>query len=164
MLWLNSLGLNKLRLEINSVGCPDCAALYDKALQEYYRPFLGKLCPDCQNRFNTNPRRLLDCKVPSCIELRDDAPSQLNYLDEPCEKHFEAVCNYLQAMKIKYIINPRIVRGLDYYTNTAFEIVYEGLGAQNSLAGGEDITDLLNKSEVKVFPQLVLLGVLNACL
>jgi len=157
-LWLNKLGLNNLRLEINSVGCPACSAVYDNVLQEYYRPFLPKLCPDCQNRFNTNPRRLLDCKVPSCIELRDDAPSQLNYLDEPCEKHFEAVCNYLQAMKIKYIINPRIVRGLDYYTNTAFEIVYEGLGAQNSLAGGGRYNGLIEQIGGKSVPAIGFAG------
>ena len=157
-LWLNKLGLNNLRLEINSVGCPDCSAVYDKALQEYYRPFLPKLCPDCVKRLETNPRRLLDCKLPSCIELRNNAPSQMDYLDEPCKKHFSAVCNYLQAMNIPYTINPRIVRGLDYYTNTAFEIIYDGLGAQNSLVGGGRYNGLIAQIGGKSIPAIGFAG------
>ena len=157
-LWLNKLGLNNLRLEINSVGCPDCSAVYDKALQEYYRPFLPKLCPDCVKRLETNPRRLLDCKLPSCIELRNNAPSQMDYLDESCKKHFSAVCDYLQAMNIPYTINPRIVRGLDYYTNTAFEIIYEGLGAQNSLVGGGRYNGLVEQIGGKSIPAIGFAG------
>ena len=157
-LWLNKLGLNNLRLEINSVGCPDCSAVYDKALQEYYRPFLPKLCPDCVKRLETNPRRLLDCKLPSCIELRNNAPSQMDYLDESCKKHFSAVCNYLQAMNIPYTINPRIVRGLDYYTNTAFEIIYDGLGAQNSLVGGGRYNGLIAQIGGKSIPAIGFAG------
>ncbi|MBP8704536.1 MAG: histidine--tRNA ligase [Candidatus Cloacimonas sp.] len=157
-LWLNKLGLNNLRLEINSVGCPDCSAVYDKALQEYYRPFLPKLCPDCVKRLETNPRRLLDCKLPSCIELRNNAPSQMDYLDESCKKHFSAVCDYLQAMNIPYTINPRIVRGLDYYTNTAFEIIYDGLGAQNSLVGGGRYNGLIAQIGGKSIPAIGFAG------
>ncbi|HQI52715.1 MAG TPA: histidine--tRNA ligase [Candidatus Cloacimonas acidaminovorans] len=157
-LWLNKLGLNNLRLEINSVGCPDCSAVYDKALLEYYRPFLPKLCPDCVKRLETNPRRLLDCKVPSCIEFRRNAPSQMDYLDESCKKHFSAVCDYLQAMNIPYTINPRIVRGLDYYTNTAFEIIYEGLGAQNSLVGGGRYNGLIAQIGGKSIPAIGFAG------
>ncbi|HOE55474.1 MAG TPA: histidine--tRNA ligase [Candidatus Cloacimonas acidaminovorans] len=157
-LWLNKLGLNNLRLEINSVGCPDCSAVYDKALLEYYRPFLPKLCPDCVKRLETNPRRLLDCKVPSCIEFRRNAPSQMDYLDESCKKHFSAVCDYLQAMNIPYTINPRIVRGLDYYTNTAFEIIYEGLGAQNSLVGGGRYNGLIAQIGGKTIPAIGFAG------
>jgi len=157
-LWLNKLGLNNLRLEINSVGCPDCSAVYDKALQEYYRPFLPKLCPDCVKRLETNPRRLLDCKVPSCIEFRKNAPSQMDYLDESCKKHFSAVCDYLQAMNIPYTINPRIVRGLDYYTNTAFEIIYDGLGAQNSLVGGGRYNGLIAQIGGKSIPAIGFAG------
>ena len=157
-LWLNKLGLNNLRLEINSVGCPDCSAVYDKALQEYYRPFLPKLCPDCVKRLETNPRRLLDCKVPSCIEFRKNAPSQMDYLDESCKKHFSAVCDYLQAMNIPYTINPRIVRGLDYYTNTAFEIIYDGLGAQKSLVGGGRYNGLIAQIGGKSIPAIGFAG------
>ena len=157
-LWLNKLGLINLRLEINSVGCPACSAVYDNVLQEYYRPFLPKLCPDCMKRLETNPRRLLDCKVPSCIEFRKNAPSQMDYLDELCKKHFSAVCNYLQAMNITYTVNPGIVRGLDYYTNTAFEIIYEGLGAQNSLVGGGRYNGLIEQIGGKSIPAIGFAG------
>ncbi|HPA24502.1 MAG TPA: histidine--tRNA ligase [Candidatus Cloacimonas sp.] len=157
-LWLNKLGLNNLRLEINSVGCPACSAVYDNVLQEYYRPFLPKLCPDCMKRLETNPRRLLDCKVPSCIEFRKNAPSPMDYLDEPCRQHFAAVCNYLQAMNITYTVNPGIVRGLDYYTNTAFEIIYEGLGAQNSLVGGGRYNGLIKQIGGKSIPAIGFAG------
>jgi len=157
-LWLNSLGLKNLRLEINSVGCPTCSAVYDNVLQEYYRPFLPKLCPDCVKRLDTNPRRLLDCKVPSCIEFRNNAPSQMDYLDEPCKQHFAAVCNYLQAMNITYTVNPGIVRGLDYYTNTAFEIIYDGLGAQNSLVGGGRYNGLIEQIGGKSIPAIGFAG------
>lgn len=157
-LWLKKLGLNNLQLEINSVGCPNCAAIYDKALQVYYQQYLADLCPDCVKRFSQNPRRLLDCKVPSCIEIRKNAPSQLDYLDEDCKEHFDSVCNYLQAMKINYTINPRIVRGLDYYTNTAFEITYQGLGAQNSLVGGGRYNCLIEQIGGKMTPAIGFAG------
>nr|MDK2850477.1 histidyl-tRNA synthetase [Candidatus Cloacimonadota bacterium] len=136
MQFLKALGLKKIRLEINSVGCAECSSDYDAALQDYYRPHLAELCPDCQKRYEKKPRRLLDCKVPSCKVLRQDAPSQLDYLDAPCRDHFAQVQSYLNDMQIDYKINPAIVRGLDYYTNTAFEIIVDDLGAQNSLAGG----------------------------
>lgn len=129
VLWMKSLELKNLRLELNSVGCPNCSAEYDKALQDYFRPFLPQLCPDCNKRFSLKPRRLLDCKVPSCKALRGGAPLQMDYLDEPCKLHFASVCTQLEAMQIPYTLNPAIVRGLDYYTNTAFELIYDGLGA-----------------------------------
>ncbi|MDD3535257.1 MAG: histidine--tRNA ligase [Candidatus Cloacimonetes bacterium] len=134
--FLSELGLKKARLEINSVGCSTCALDYDKALREYYKPHLSELCTDCKTRYELRPRRLLDCKVPSCKAFRTDAPSQFDYLDAPCREHFDQLCGYLELMQIEYTINPQIVRGLDYYTNTAFEIIYDDLGAQNSLAGG----------------------------
>jgi histidyl-tRNA synthetase len=147
ILWnyLSQLGLRNLRLEINSVGCPSCSRTYDQALQDYFRPKLTELCPDCQTRFEVKPRRLLDCKVPSCKEIAAGAPSQLDYLDSPCQAHFDSVQEQLKLMGIPYTINPRIVRGLDYYTNTAFEVVYEGLGAQNSLAGGGRYNGLIEQ-------------------
>lgn len=134
--FLSELGLKKARLEINSVGCSTCALDYDQALREYYQPHLPELCPDCQKRYELRPRRLLDCKVPSCRVFRTGAPSQFDYLDAPCREHFDQLCSYLDLMQTDYTINPQIVRGLDYYTNTAFEIIYDDLGAQNSLAGG----------------------------
>ncbi|HRX76972.1 MAG TPA: histidine--tRNA ligase, partial [Candidatus Cloacimonadota bacterium] len=136
MTFLKALGLTRPRLEINSVGCAECARDYDKALRDYYAPHLNELCPDCQKRYELKPRRLLDCKVPSCKAFRKDAPSQFDYLDASCREHFDAVCRYLDQMKISYQINPAIVRGLDYYTNTAFELICDELGAQNSIAGG----------------------------
>jgi histidyl-tRNA synthetase len=136
MTFLKTLGIKNVRLEINSVGCAECAKDYDKALQLHYQPHLEELCADCRKRFETKPRRLLDCKVPSCKTFRPGAPSQLDYLDEACRLHFQQVRNYLDTMNIAYTVNPAIVRGLDYYTNTAFELIVDALGAQNSIAGG----------------------------
>lgn len=158
MLWLKDLGLKNIRLEINSVGCASCAADYDEALRSFFRPNLDKLCPDCQKRFNIKPRRLLDCKVPSCKPFRTGAPSQLDYLDEPCKEHFAKVRSYLDAMEIPYTVNPAIVRGLDYYTNTAFEIIFEGLGAQNSLAGGGRYNGLIQQIGGKSIPAIGFAG------
>lgn len=134
--FLKRLGLNDIRLEINSVGCPDCSADYETALRAYFEPHLQDLCSDCQTRFITKPRRLLDCKVLSCNSLAQNAPSQLDYLDEKCRLHFDSVCKFLNILEIPHTINPKIVRGLDYYTNTAFEFLNDALGAQKSIAGG----------------------------
>ena len=160
ILWfyLTGLGLQKLRLELNSVGCPKCSVDYDKALREYFKPHLPQLCPDCQIRFDQKPRRLLDCKVPSCKKIASGAPSQLDYLDAECREQFAAVQEQLSLMEIPFVINPRIVRGLDYYTNTAFEVIYEGLGAQNSLAGGGRYNALLEQIGGKSIPALGFAG------
>lgn len=160
ILWsfLTRLGLKSLRLEINSVGCPDCASTYEAALREYFAPHLNELCPDCRKRYELKPRRLLDCKVPSCKQIAKDAPSQFDYLDEECKAHFDKVRSYLELMDIPYTINPRIVRGLDYYTNTAFEIIYDGLGAQNSLAGGGRYNGLIEQVGGKPTPAIGFAG------
>lgn len=158
MLWLGSLGLKNLRLELNSVGCPNCSADYDKALQDYFKPLLPQLCPDCNKRYSLKPRRLLDCKVPSCKALRGAAPLQKDYLDQPCQEHFDLVCQQLTAMQIPYTLNPSIVRGLDYYTNTAFEVIYDGLGAQNSLAGGGRYNGLIEQIGGKSIPAIGFAG------
>lgn len=160
ILWtfLTGSGLRDLRLELNSVGCPNCAADYDAALRDYFRPHLAELCPDCQTRFEVKPRRLLDCKVQSCKTIAHDAPSQLDYLDPPCQAHFDSVKNYLNQMGIPFQINPRIVRGLDYYTNTAFEVVYAGIGAQNSLAGGGRYNGLIEQVGGKSVPAIGFAG------
>ena len=157
-LYLSGMGLTNLRLELNSVGCADCSREYDKALQAYFRPNLAELCPDCQVRIDLKPRRLLDCKVMTCKDIAKDAPSQLDYLDEPCRVHFADTQNHLKLMKIPFTINPRIVRGLDYYTNTAFEIVSMGLGAQNSLAGGGRYNGLLEQIGGKSIPAIGFAG------
>lgn len=158
MTFLKALGLKNVRLEINSVGCADCAEDYNIALQQHYRPHLEQLCADCQKRFETKPRRLLDCKVPSCKTFRSGAPSQLDYLDEGCQTHFEQVCNYLDTMAIAYTVNPAIVRGLDYYTNTAFELIVDALGAQNSIAGGGRYNALISQIGGKPTPAIGFAG------
>mgnify|MGYP000853179619 CR=1 FL=1 len=131
---------------------------YDKALQSYFQPYLNQLCPDCQERFERKPRRILDCKVKECKDIAKNAPIQLDYLDEPCKEHFSEVQHYLNLMHIPFVINPRIVRGLDYYTNTAFEVIYEGIGAQNALAGGGRYNGLLEQIGGKNIPAVGFAG------
>jgi histidyl-tRNA synthetase len=134
--FLRRLGLTNFILEINSIGCSQCSQEYDRALVNYFSPYLDRMCPDCRERMINNPKRLLDCKVPTCKEIAKDAPLILDYLDEDCQDHFEQVQRYLKQMKIPYQINPKIVRGLDYYNKTAFEFLSPNLGAQNALIGG----------------------------
>lgn len=156
--YLTSLGLKKIHLEINSVGCPNCLHEYEVALKAFYQPHLPELCGDCQNRFEVNPKRLLDCKVPSCGEIAKQAPSQLDYLDEECRTHFEQVQHYLQLANIEFVVNPRIVRGLDYYSHTAFEVIFDGLGAQNTLAGGGRYNYLVEQMGGKPTPAIGFAG------
>ncbi|MCF7792559.1 MAG: histidine--tRNA ligase [Candidatus Cloacimonetes bacterium] len=134
--FLSNLELKNFELEINSIGCENCSKDYDKALVEYFTPNLDKLCSDCKTRIDKNPKRLLDCKVPTCKEIATDAPDMFEYLDEECKTHFEEVKKYLNQMKIPFKVNPKIVRGLDYYNKTAFEFLDNNLGAQNALIGG----------------------------
>jgi histidyl-tRNA synthetase len=133
---LNRLGIRDLALHINSIGCPECRAKYNEALKEYFRPHLAELCEDCKGRFERNPLRLLDCKVEGCKKYTKDAPVILDYLCEDCREHFEALQSYLQAAGISYEIDPGIVRGLDYYTKTVFEIISNDIGAQGTVCGG----------------------------
>ncbi len=156
--FLNRLGLKDIKLEINSVGCPNCSKDYDKALIDYFSPHIEELCPDCQNRLKTKPRRLLDCKVPHCKSIAGKAPSMLDYLDAECRKHFEQVQDYLKLMNIPYDINPRIVRGLDYYTHTAFEFLNPALGAQNAISGGGRYDGLFNQIGGKDIPAVGIAG------
>jgi histidyl-tRNA synthetase len=135
-LFFKELGLQNVRLEINSIGCKDCGSEYDKALIEYFKPYYQQLCSDCKKRMEKNPKRLLDCKNPTCKNLAQSAPAMLDYLDEKCENHFLKVQEYLNQMDIPFEVNARIVRGLDYYNKTAFEFIYDKLGAQNAIAGG----------------------------
>ncbi|MBN1326937.1 MAG: histidine--tRNA ligase [Candidatus Cloacimonetes bacterium] len=135
-MFLTKLGLKNFRLELNSLGCRDCSPLYDQALVNYYSSLKTDLCPDCQQRLTKNPKRLLDCKVDSCRNYAREAPSILDYLDENCRRDFELVQKYLTDQGIEFIVNPRIVRGLDYYVKTAFEFTTDALGSQNTLCGG----------------------------
>ena len=156
--FLNRLGLKDIRVEINSVGCSECAKDYDEALRAYFSPHIDTMCPDCQARIETKPRRLLDCKVPSCKVIGNDAPSQLDFLDEPCREHFDQVKSYLTAMNVAFVVNPKIVRGLDYYTNTAFEFINDQLGAQNSIAGGGRYNGLFEQIGGKSIPAIGFAG------
>ncbi len=130
-----SLNIQDIKLEINSIGCPVCRAKYQEALKEYIGKNLDKYCSDCKNRFEKNPMRILDCKVENCKEYNKNAPVILDYLCEECKEHFEKVQETLQECNIKYEINPKIVRGLDYYTKTVFEFIDEEEGL-TVLAGG----------------------------
>jgi histidyl-tRNA synthetase len=133
---LARVGLQKLSLELNSLGDAVCRPDYEKALQDYLQKSLGDLCPDCNHRVAQNPLRVLDCKRPNCQPVLGRAPSPQKFLCEPCHAHFEKVHTLLKEAGIPYRLQPRLVRGLDYYTRTAFEITAEGLGAQNAVAGG----------------------------
>ena len=133
--FIASLGL-KAKLRINSIGCKKCRKAFNDALKEYFRPRLGEMCPDCRARFDKNPMRILDCKVPACKAIAAGAPTILDYLCDDCKEHFAAVQKYLQIAGIPYEIDPGIVRGLDYYTRTVFEFVSEEIGAQGTVLGG----------------------------
>ncbi|SDC64610.1 MULTISPECIES: histidine--tRNA ligase [unclassified Candidatus Frackibacter] len=133
---LTELGLSDLEVHLNSVGCPDCRDEYREALMDYFAPNLDDLCSDCQSRYERNPLRILDCKNENCKEYTDDAPEIYDSLCDECADHFDMVEKYLEELEIDYILDPRLVRGLDYYTKTAFEIIYTGLGAQDTIFGG----------------------------
>lgn len=130
------LGVTDLQLELNSIGCPTCRAEYHKALKKYFEGYKDKLCDTCLSRLEKNPMRILDCKSPVCSEIAKDAPVVLDYLCDDCKNHFQQVKAYLDAAEIPYIVNPKIVRGLDYYTKTVFEFVTTRLGSQGTVCGG----------------------------
>ncbi len=134
--FLKSLGLNELKLQLNSVGCPKCRPVYREKLQDFLRDKVKDLCPDCQSRFERNPMRILDCKNEKCTTLSQGAPEMADCLCEDCHDHFNQLKELLRAVDIEFILNPRLVRGLDYYTKTAFEIQYSPLGAQSAVCGG----------------------------
>lgn len=130
------LGLKNLTLQLNSVGCPKCRAQHRQLLHRFLEPRKQELCPTCQGRFDRNPLRIFDCKSESCQQIISDGPTILASLCDDCQIHFAQVQRYLQAAGISYEIAPHLVRGLDYYTNTAFEIIVEGIGAQSAIGGG----------------------------
>lgn len=134
--YLEAIGIREVELQINSLGCPDCRPGYREALLAYLEPRLSALCEDCRRRWRTNPLRVLDCKVPGCKDATAEAPSILEHLDPPCADHFTRVQNALREIDVPFSVNPRMVRGLDYYTKTTFEVVTGNLGAQNAVAAG----------------------------
>ena len=133
---LDRLGLRNIALNINSIGCPKCRCEYHKALREYFSAREDELCDTCKTRLEKNPMRILDCKSPICGEIAKDAPVILDYLCEECSQHFETLKKYLTDLSIEYSVNPKIVRGLDYYTKTVFEFVTTDIGAQGTVCGG----------------------------
>jgi len=136
MTLLGQMGLTELTLNLNSLGCPDCRVAFRRELQSYLESRRDALCADCRRRSETNPLRVFDCKVETCREVVETAPSILDFICGPCRAHFETVKSYLNGVNTPYLINHKLVRGLDYYTRTTFEIQTEKLGAQNAVVGG----------------------------
>ena len=132
------LGLKNIKVNLNSLGDSESRTNYRNALIEYFRPFLDSLCEDCQERFLKNPLRILDCKVDASKDIMKNAPKMIDYLNDTSKDHFLKVQNYLKAMDIDFVVNPKLVRGLDYYTHTVFEVEasVEGFGSSNVLGGG----------------------------
>jgi len=136
MRFLGGLALKNLNLQINSLGDPACRGPYRDEIQKFLRSKREDLCEDCQRRVETNPLRVFDCKKEECQAQLSDAPVVLDFLCADCRRHFEQVKRLLDELRLPYAVNPRMVRGLDYYTRTAFEVVAGDLGAQNSVCGG----------------------------
>lgn len=134
--FLKEMGITEVELRINSVGCPECRKKHREALRKFLEPKYDQLCNTCQDRYERNPMRILDCKSEICQELVKDAPMMIDYLCDDCQNAFDDIQNNLTAMGIKFIIDPKIVRGLDYYTKTAFEFVTTKIGAQGTVCGG----------------------------
>lgn len=133
---LDRLEIKNIELYINSIGCPECRAKYHQALRSYFDERKDELCDTCRDRLEKNPMRILDCKSPICQEIGKDAPMILDYLCDECSDHFEKLKKYLTNLGIEYKVNPKIVRGLDYYTKTVFEFVTTEIGAQGTVCGG----------------------------
>ena len=151
---LNHLGLKNIELYINSIGCPKCRAEYHKALREFFETKKENLCGTCLSSLEKNPMRILDCKSEICSDIAKDAPVILDYLCDECREHFETLQKYLKAMNIDFKINPKIVRGLDYYTKTVFEFVSSDIGAQSTVCGGGRYDGLIEQLGGKPTPAL----------
>jgi len=141
--FFGSLGLTDFSLQLNSIGCKKCRPGHLQKLKEYYEPLKGQLCDDCRVRLEKNLLRLLDCKKPSCQSAADLAPKSADYLCPECGQHFDSLKEYLAALNIGFVLNHRLVRGLDYYTKTVFEIQPADGGSQSALGGGGRYDDLI---------------------
>ncbi|MBR0413484.1 MAG: histidine--tRNA ligase [Clostridia bacterium] len=150
----DAFGLENIHLELNSIGCPHCRENYYNALREYFSAHLETLCETCRGRLEKNPMRILDCKSPVCKEIAAQAPVILDYLCDECREHFETVKGYLDAAEVPYTVNPRIVRGLDYYTKTVFEFICDDIGAQGTVLGGGRYDGLVEELGGKSVPAL----------
>ena len=151
---LSNLGIENLSLELNSIGCPECRAKYHAALKEYFASRKDELCETCKDRLERNPMRILDCKSPVCKEIADKAPVTLDFLCDGCREHFEGVKKHLESAKLKFTVNPKIVRGLDYYTKTVFEFVSGDIGAQSTVCGGGRYDGLVGQMGGPEMPSL----------
>ncbi len=156
MAWqfFRTVGLEQLFLYVNSIGCRKCRAGYVESLKNYYSAYVDGLCPDCKTRLVKNPLRLLDCKKPSCYQVSGGAPRSTDYLCGECQRHFEAVRNYLNVLMLPFEVNHRLVRGLDYYTRTVFEIQPLGMGAQGAVGGGGRYDNLIEELGGKPTPAI----------
>jgi histidyl-tRNA synthetase len=135
-LLMDRIGISGLILNINTLGCPECRQTYREILKDFLTSKGDQFCPDCLRRRETNPLRVFDCKVERCRALLESAPMLIDYICEECRAHFDAVKDYLEKLGTRYAVNPRIVRGLDYYMRTTFELITDRLGAQNAIGGG----------------------------
>lgn len=149
---LDRLGITNVELNINSLGGPECRAKYNQTLKDFLTKNVDKLCPTCKERLVKNPLRILDCKDNNCKEVIKDAPLMIDHLGEECKAHFDGVCALLDAMNIKYKVNPWIVRGLDYYTRTVFEFISNDIGAQGTVCGGGRYNGLIEECGGKPTP------------
>lgn len=150
----DEFGVKGLSLQINSIGCPTCRKAYYDALKAYFNEHLDALCDTCKGRLEKNPMRILDCKSPVCAEIAGGAPVILDYLCDDCSAHFAGVKKELDTLEIDYTVNPRIVRGLDYYTRTVFEFVSDAIGAQGTVCGGGRYDGLIEELGGKALPAL----------
>lgn len=136
MSFLNKVGMYDLKVNLNSIGCPTCRKAYNEKLKAYLKDHYEELCPTCQSRYERNPLRILDCKSPICQEIAKGAPVLLDNICDDCRDHFQTVQQYLTDMEIPFEIDSSIVRGLDYYTRTVFEIQSDKIGAKSAICGG----------------------------
>ncbi|MDR0903546.1 MAG: histidine--tRNA ligase [Ruminococcus sp.] len=148
-----NLGLRDINLEINSIGCSKCRDNYAEALREYFGQF-DELCDTCKTRLKINPMRILDCKSPVCKKIAEDAPIILDYICDECKNHFDDLKSILGLLGVDYTVNPRIVRGLDYYTKTVFEFIANGVGTQGTVLGGGRYDGLVEEIGGKHTPAL----------
>ena len=142
---LKELGLDDLALKINSIGCEKCRKEYNKALYEYLKDHIDSMCKTCQGRFERNPMRIIDCKAEHCKEICKGAPRTIDFLCDDCRAHFEGLKRCLDTCGVKYEVDTDIVRGLDYYTRTVFEIVSNNVGAQGTVCGGGRYNNLVEE-------------------
>ena len=150
--YIKRLGINNLKVNINNLGCSECRKKYNDALKEYLRSNIEKLCTTCNERFEKNPLRIIDCKNPTCKEVAKDVPLIIDYVCDDCKTHFEGLKKELDYLNIDYVVDPYIVRGLDYYTKTVFEIISEDIGAQSTVCGGGRYDGLIEECGGKATP------------